>query len=145
MTYTLYPAILGILGLISAWIVYLKVKNSPEGDGKVKEISDEIHKGAMIFMAREYRPLAIFAIICIIALFLSLGWETALAFALGAICSGTAGYIGMYSATKANVRTAVAARDKGPRSSFFWWKCNGINRWCNGFIRCRYSFLSICK
>ena len=113
MTYTLYPAILGVLGLVSAWLVYLKVKNSPEGEGKVKEISDEIHKGAMVFMAREYRPLAIFAIICIIALFFSLGWETAFAFALGALCSGTAGYIGMYSATKANVRTAVAARDKG--------------------------------
>ena len=65
MTYTLYPAILGVLGLISAWLVYLKVKNSPEGEGKVKEISDEIHKGAMVFMAREYRPLTIFAIICI--------------------------------------------------------------------------------
>ena len=40
--YTLFPAILGILGLGSAWLVYLYVKNSPEGDGKVKEIADEI-------------------------------------------------------------------------------------------------------
>ncbi len=113
MSYTLYPTILGILGLIAAWLVYLKVKSSPEGDGKVKEIADEIHSGAMIFMAREYKPLAIFAVLCILALFFTLGWQTAVAFALGALCSGTAGYIGMFSATKANVRTAIAARDKG--------------------------------
>jgi K(+)-stimulated pyrophosphate-energized sodium pump len=67
----------------------------------------------MVFMAREYKPLTIFAIVCMVALFFTLGWQTAIAFALGALCSGTAGYIGMFSATKANVRTAVAARDHG--------------------------------
>ena len=111
--FTLIPAILGILGLGSAWLVYLYVRNSSEGDGKVKEIADEIHSGAMVFMSREYKPLSIFALICAVALYLTLGWQTCIAFLLGALCSGTAGYIGMFSATKANVRTAIAARDSG--------------------------------
>ena len=76
-------------------------------------ISDEIHFGAMVFMAREYRPLSLFALMCAIALYATLGWQTSAAFVLGALCSGTAGYIGMFSATKANVRTAIAARDSG--------------------------------
>ena len=111
--YNLIPAVVGIFGLLSAWLVYLYIKSAPEGDGKVKEISDEIHSGAMVFMAREYRPLALFALICTIALYATLGWQTAVAFVLGSVCSGTAGYIGMFSATKANVRTAIAARDSG--------------------------------
>ena len=67
----------------------------------------------MVFMASEYKRLAVFCVICIVALYASLGGDTAIAFTLGALCSGTAGYIGMYTATKANVRTAVAANTKG--------------------------------
>ena len=107
------PIILGILGLLSAYFVYLKVKASPEGSGKVKEIGDEIHLGAMVFMASEYKRLALFCVACIFALYFSLGWETAISFFVGASCSGVAGFIGMYTATKANVRTAVAANEKG--------------------------------
>ena len=114
MSYSLLPVALGLLGLLSAFIVYLKVKSSSEGDGRVKEIGDEIHLGAMVFMSAEYKRLAVFCLICIVALYFSLGWQTAISFILGALCSGIAGFIGMYSATKANVRTAVAARDKGP-------------------------------
>ena len=107
------PIILGVLGLLSAYFVYLKVKSSPEGTGKVKEIGDEIHLGAMVFMASEYKRLAIFCIVCIVALYFSLGWQTSLSFFVGASCSGVAGFVGMYTATKANVRTAVAANQKG--------------------------------
>jgi K(+)-stimulated pyrophosphate-energized sodium pump len=113
MPYSLISVALGLLGLLSAYFVYLKVKSSPEGDGRVKEIGDEIHLGAMVFMSAEYKRLAIFCLVCIAALYFSLGWQTAASFILGALCSGIAGFIGMYSATKANVRTAVAARDQG--------------------------------
>ena len=113
MINNILPIILGILGLLSAYFVYLKVKASPEGTGKVKEIGDEIHLGAMVFMASEYKRLALFCIVCIVALYFSLGWETAISFFVGAACSGVAGFIGMYTATKANVRTAVAANEKG--------------------------------
>ena len=113
MINNILPIFLGILGLLSAYFVYLKVKASPEGTGKVKEIGDEIHLGAMVFMASEYKRLALFCVVCILALYFSLGWETAISFFVGAACSGVAGFIGMYTATKANVRTAVAANDKG--------------------------------
>ncbi len=113
MPYSLISVVLGLLGLLSAYVVYLKVRSSSEGEGRVKEIGDEIHLGAMVFMSAEYKRLAIFCLVCILALYFSLGWQTAISFLLGALCSGTAGFIGMYSATKANVRTAVAAKEKG--------------------------------
>ncbi|MFT7414670.1 MAG: K(+)-stimulated pyrophosphate-energized sodium pump, partial [Methylophagaceae bacterium] len=110
--------LLGIFGLFCAYVVYTKVKAAPTGSGKVVDIGDQIHLGAMVFMKAEYSRLAIFCLICIAALWASdLGWPTALAFFIGAICSAAAGYIGMYAATQANVRTATAAQDHGaPRA-----------------------------
>ena len=113
LTSAILPISLGIFGLVAALLVYTRILQTSAGEGRVKEIADEIHLGAMVFMASEYKRLAIFCVICIVALYLGLGIETAIAFTLGALCSGIAGYIGMYSATKANVRTAVAANEKG--------------------------------
>jgi len=113
LTTAILPIALGALGMIAAFLVYAKVLQTPAGDGRVKEIADEIHLGAMVFMASEYKRLAVFCLICIVALYFGLGWQTAVAFLLGATCSGIAGYIGMYTATHANVRTAVAANTKG--------------------------------
>ena len=113
LTNAILPITFGAFGMIAALLIYVNIIKSPAGEGRVKEISDEIHLGAMVFMASEYKRLAIFCLICIIALYASLGADTAISFTLGALCSGVAGYIGMYSATKANVRTAVAANTKG--------------------------------
>ncbi|MGB2461971.1 MAG: sodium-translocating pyrophosphatase, partial [Candidatus Puniceispirillaceae bacterium] len=113
LTSAVLPISLGILGLVAALMIYARILQTPAGEGRVKEISDEIHLGAMVFMASEYKRLAIFCLICIAALYWGLGVDTAISFTLGAFCSGVAGYIGMYSATKANVRTAVAANTEG--------------------------------
>ena len=113
LTNALLPVAFGAFGMIAAFLIYTSILKTPAGEGKVREIADEIHLGAMVFMASEYKRLAIFCLICIAALYFSLGSDTAISFTLGALCSGTAGYIGMYSATKANVRTAVAANTKG--------------------------------
>jgi K(+)-stimulated pyrophosphate-energized sodium pump len=114
LSITQLPIGLGIFGLICAVLVFLKVKSEPAGEGVVVEIGNEIHLGAMVFMKAEYSRLAIFCLICIVAIASSeLGMNTAMAFLLGAVCSGTAGYFGMYTATHANVRTAVAANEKG--------------------------------
>ncbi len=114
LSITHLPIGLGIFGLICAVLVFLKIKSEPAGEGKVVEIGNEIHLGAMVFMKSEYSRLAIFCVICIIAIASSdLGMNTAMAFLLGALCSGSAGYFGMYTATHANVRTAVAANTKG--------------------------------
>lgn len=113
MITTMIPVILGILGLACAWYIYLAVKRYPAGEGKVTEIAAAIHLGAMVFMHREYTILAIFVAIVAFALAASLGTHTTIAFLVGAACSAMAGYFGMFAATKANVRTAVAARHEG--------------------------------
>ncbi len=116
MDQTLIPPILGIVGLIAAGVVYLLVKRYPDGKETVKEIAEQIHRGAMVFMRREYTLLAAFALVLFILLLLEtehLGIQTAVAFVAGALASAGAGWIGMYTATKANVRTTTAAEEKG--------------------------------
>jgi K(+)-stimulated pyrophosphate-energized sodium pump len=79
----------------------------------MQEIADQIHLGAMVFLKREYQILSIFILLVAILLAWGIGLYTALAFIGGAICSILAGRIGMNAATKANVRTANAAKEKG--------------------------------
>jgi len=114
---TLLPPIIGVLGLFAAKYTYEQVKKHPEGEGKVVEIGNQIHLGAMVFMKREYKMLAMFAGALCILLYIFLGWGTAFCFLLGALTSGTAGYIGMNTATRANVRTTTAAHNEGPAAA----------------------------
>ena len=111
---TLLPPIIGVLGLFAAKYTYELVKKYPEGEGKVIEIGNQIHLGAMVFMKREYKMLSIFSGFLIVLLYYFLDWQTALCFLLGALASATAGYIGMNTATRANVRTTTAAHNEGP-------------------------------
>ncbi len=111
--YILVPPLLGAFGLICAFVIYLILMRQPEGEPKVTKIGDAIHLGAMVFMQREYRMLAVFAGILLIVLFATLGANTAIAFLCGALTSATAGGIGMYAATRANVRTTTAAHNHG--------------------------------
>jgi len=109
-----WPPILGVSGLMAAWVVYRIVKSYPAGSGAVSEIADVIHTGAMVFMRREYSVLAAFAALLTLGLWLGFqSWQTPLAFVVGALSSAFAGYVGMYTATQANVRTTVAAADQG--------------------------------
>ncbi|GAB1266670.1 sodium-translocating pyrophosphatase [Aurantivibrio infirmus] len=114
MDQLLLPPALGVAGLIAAFIVYQIVKKYPAGDGLVAEIGDAIHQGAMVFMRREYMILGAFALVVVALLFVGFkSWHTPVAFIAGALCSAIAGYIGMYTATKANVRTTMAASTHG--------------------------------
>ena len=110
----LIPILLGIGGLYGAFRIYEMVKVYPGGTEKVVKIGDAIHHGAMVFMHREYKILAIFCAVVLFLIIISpLGWGTAFAFLVGAFSSASAGYIGMYTATQANVRTTTAAHDHG--------------------------------
>ena len=112
--YFALPPLLGLAGLGVAFIIYHIMSRHNHGDGKVRKIGDQIHLGAMVFMAREYKMLSIFALVLLIAIFVSpLGKNTAIAFLTGAVSSALAGYLGMFAATKANVRCAVAAHHHG--------------------------------
>jgi K(+)-stimulated pyrophosphate-energized sodium pump len=113
MDLNLLPPIFGVLGLFAAFLTYGQVKKHPEGEGKVVEIGNQIHLGAMVFMKREYKMLVMFASVLLVLLYIFLGWETAFCFLLGAFASGSAGYIGMNTATRANVRTTTAAHNEG--------------------------------
>ena len=110
----LIPVVLGVLGLIAAFGIYRIVLKYPEGTGKVAAIAELIHRGALVFIRREYSFLGIFVVVVAALIFFSdLGWRTAVAFLVGAGCSAAAGYIGMFTATRANVRTTTAAQESG--------------------------------
>ncbi len=112
--YFAVPPILGIGGLLAAFIIYHIMTRHNHGDGQVKHIGDQIALGAMVFMHREYKMLLMFAGVLVACIFVSpLGAKTGIAFIVGALSSATAGYLGMIAATKANVRTAVAAHNHG--------------------------------
>ncbi|TGD72793.1 sodium-translocating pyrophosphatase [Mangrovimicrobium sediminis] len=112
--YHVVPPLLGLAGLAVAFVIYHILVRHNHGDGTIKHIGDQIHLGAMVFMQREYRMLGIFAAVLLTGLFVSpLGKDTAIAFLVGALSSAVAGFLGMFAATKANVRTAVAAHNHG--------------------------------
>jgi len=105
---------LGVGGLVAAIVIYFIVKSYDEGDDRLKRIADQIHLGAMVFMRREYTMLSIFAAVLLVLIYFSpLGLMTAAAFLAGALSSAAAGWFGMYTATKANVRTTNAAHTQG--------------------------------
>ena len=108
------PPILGVVGLAIAFVIYTVMSRASDGEDKVRGIAEQIHIGAMVFMHREYKMLLAFAAVLVVGILVSpLGTNTAIAFIAGAVSSATAGYLGMYAATKANVRTAVAANQQG--------------------------------
>ena len=111
------PPLFGIFGLAVALILYFLVMRYDGGTEKVKKIGDQIHLGAMVFMRREYTYLAMFVAVLIVLSYLFLGLNTALAVTAGALSSSLAGWLGMFSATKANVRTATAASDSGAQAA----------------------------
>ena len=107
------PIILGVFGLLIALFLYKFVLTFSAGDGKIVEISDQIHLGAMAFIRKEYSILFVFALILIFGIYIGLGVPSTVAFIIGAACSSATGFIGMYTATKANVRTTNAANQTG--------------------------------
>ena len=107
----------GLIGLLVAGILYQIILKASPGTKKMQDIGDEIHEGAMTFLKSEYSILAIFVIIVAGLLFSYFNIATSLAFILGAVASGLAGFLGMKAATKANVRTAAAAKEQGQAAS----------------------------
>jgi K(+)-stimulated pyrophosphate-energized sodium pump len=115
MLFYAVPA-MGLIGLLYTLVKFLWVSKQDAGNPRMKEISDYIAEGAMAFLKAEWKILAYFVVI--VALLLgfmansneSSHWSIAISFIIGAVFSATAGYIGMKVATKANVRTAEAAK-----------------------------------
>ena len=103
----------GFVGLALAYFLYYNVKKQSVGSDKMKNIADQIHLGAMTFLKAEYSRLAFFVLFVAVLLFFGFSWSVSFAFFLGASCSALAGFIGMKAATRGNVRTTQAAKEKG--------------------------------
>ncbi|MGE6759954.1 sodium-translocating pyrophosphatase [Corallococcus interemptor] len=104
------PGVIGAVGLLFAAFFYFRVKGLPEGDATMNRIAGYIREGAMAFLVREYKVLAVYCVVVAIVIGLALGPVASGSFVAGAFLSLLAGYIGMKAATFANVRTAQAAR-----------------------------------
>ncbi|HIU64120.1 MAG TPA: sodium/proton-translocating pyrophosphatase, partial [Candidatus Avacidaminococcus intestinavium] len=100
----------GILALIVAYMLTAGIARANAGNARMQEIAGYIHEGSMAFLYREYKYLLVFVAVTAIILAIFLKVTVAVCFVAGAFFSGSAGYIGMLAATKANVRTAEAAR-----------------------------------
>lgn len=124
-TLTYLSAIGGVVALIYAVILAVRINKMDSGTKKMKEIAQSINEGAKAFLFSEYKILVIFVTTVFVVISVCgiitksdvLNYRTALAFLIGAILSTLAGYCGMSVATKANVRTANAAKEKGMNSA----------------------------
>lgn len=109
-----FAPLLGICALLFAFYLTKKVGKQDAGTDRMKEIAAFIHEGARAFLTAEYKILVVFVAVLFVLIGIGIGnWVTAVCFLVGALFSTAAGYIGMNVATKANVRTAAAAKDSG--------------------------------
>lgn len=105
--------IVGVIALIFALFLSKKVSREEAGTDRMKEIAEAISDGAHAFLTAEYRILVIFIVVLFVLIAVGIGVGSGIAFVAGTLCSILAGYFGMSVATKANVRTANAARTSG--------------------------------
>lgn len=110
----LWSTISGIITLIFSGILTFRVLSLPDGNSRMTEIANAIKTGANAYLARQYKVVAIVAIIVFLLMGYLISWIAGLGFILGAVVSALSGYIGMAVAVRSNVRTAEAARNGVP-------------------------------
>lgn len=114
MDYLIYLApIAGLIALLFAFYTAHYIRKKDPGTDKMKEIAQAIATGAKAFLFSEYKILIVFSVVLFVVIALVINLPTALCFIIGALFSTLAGYFGMTVATKANVRTANAAKERG--------------------------------
>ncbi len=111
--FELLAPVMGLVALIFAYLMAAKINKVDVGTKRMEEIATYIQEGSMAFMKREYKALAIFVVVLFVIIAIGLDPLTAVCFLIGAVFSALAGFFGMQVATKANVRTANAAKESG--------------------------------
>src|ERR1044071_1405822 len=99
----------GVLAILYGSWATGSVLNADPGSARMQEISAAVREGARAYLERQYGPIAVVGVIIFLIAFFLLGWHSAIGFAIGAILSGSAGFIGMNVSVRANVRVAQAA------------------------------------
>ena len=114
LEYLIYLApVVGVIALIFAGIKAASISKKDAGTERMKEIASSIAEGARAFLFSEYKVLIVFVLVLSVILGFGIDWLTAVCFVVGALFSTLAGFFGMTVATKANVRTANAAKESG--------------------------------
>ena len=102
--------IAGLVGLLVAGILSWQIFRKDTGTPEMKAIGDAIREGAMAYLARQYKTIAVISAILGVVIIFGINWQTGVAFLMGAFFSALSGYIGMYVSVNSNIRTASAAR-----------------------------------
>ena len=102
--------ICALAGIAYGVISIFSILSKPMGNDEMQRIAGAVQEGAIAYLARQYTTIGIVGVVLFVVMGLTLGWPTAIGFAVGAILSGAAGYIGMHVSVRSNSRTAEAAK-----------------------------------